>query len=279
MSTPASGIPGRGPGEAAATDRPLAGRRIIVTRPGPQAGSLAARLERAGAEVTALPTIQVEPPEDWGPLDLAIRGLDAYDWVLFTSVNGVAGFQERLQVSGRPPGCPARARVGAIGPATADAVRGIGWEVEVMPAEYRAEGLLLALGARVGPGTRVLLVRAAEARDVLPRGLRAGGAEVTVAPAYRTVRLAGAGERLRDLLTSGVDAVTFTSPSTVHGFVALLPDRDRPALLAGVVLAAIGPVTEAALADHGLRAAVVAREYTIPALASALAEHLAAGTP
>jgi uroporphyrinogen III methyltransferase/synthase len=276
-ATGTTGVPGGAP--RAATGRPLAGRRVVVTRPESQAGALVTLLEAAGAEVVSLPTIRLEPPEDWGELDGALRRLHAYHWVLFTSANGVAAFQERLQALGLPVTRPPAVRAGAIGPATAEALRRMGWPVETVAAEYRAEGLLDAVSAGIGPGTRVLLVRAAEARDVLPRGLQARGADVTVAPAYRTVKIAGAGSRLRDVLAAGVDAVTFTSPSTVHGFVAQVPESDRARLLSGVVLAAIGPITQAALAEHGLRAGVVAPEYTIPALAAALTRHLAAGHP
>jgi uroporphyrinogen-III synthase len=274
---PVEVVPGvaRAAARAALAPRPLEGRRIVVTRPRHQAAALATRLEDAGAEVVSLPTIRLLPPEDWGPLDAAVRDLARYRWVLFTSANGVEAFGARLRGAGRDARALAAARLGVIGPATAEALARLGLAADVVPAEYRAEGLLEALPPEVGAGCPVLLVRAAEARDALPAGLRGRGAEVTVAPAYRTVPVAEAGPRLRRLLARpGVDAVTFTSPSTVHGFLGLLAPADRPRLLAGVTLAAIGPITAAALAGHGLPATVVAPEYTGPALAAALASHL-----
>jgi uroporphyrinogen III methyltransferase/synthase len=255
---------------------PLAGRRVVVTRPRAQAAALATLLEDDGAEVLALPTIRLEPPADWAPLDAALGALEGFAWVVFTSTNGVAAFGERLARAGRDARALGRSRLAAIGPATAEALGRLGLRADAVPDEYRAEGLLDALRPSLVPGERVLLVRAAEARDVLPRGLEAAGARVTVAPAYRTRPAAGGGDRLRALLAAGaVDAVTFTSASTVHGFMALLGPERREALLADVALAAIGPITEAALAGHGVPATVVAREYTIPALAAALAAHLA----
>jgi uroporphyrinogen III methyltransferase/synthase len=260
--------------------RPLAGRRILVTRPVGQAGRLRALLEAAGAEVLSLPAIRIEPPEDWGPLDAALARLERFRWLVFTSANGVLFVLDRLRAGGGGPGDLRRTRLAAIGPQTADTLRRAGLETEVVPGEYRAEGLVEALRARVRPGDAVLLARAAEARDVLPRELAALGAEVTVVPAYRTVLAREGAEELRALLgAGGIDAVTFTSSSTVRGLVALLGAAEAPRLLRGVVLAAIGPVTAETLRAAGLEPTLVSSEYTIPALARALAAHFAAGRP
>ena len=256
--------------------RLLRGRRVVVTRPRDQAARLAALLEAYGAEVEAVPTIRLEPPEDWGPLDAAVRRLPDFAWIVFTSVNGVAAFRERLRQAGLDAGALAPSRVAAIGPETAAALRRDGVRAEVVPAEYRAEGLLEVLGPRVGVGGEVLLVRATEARDVLRRELEARGARVTVAPAYRTVLVTeGAARIVRLLEARQVDVVTFTSSSTVRGFVALLPSDAMHRLLANVVLAAIGPITGATLAEYGLPTRVMPREYTVPALASAIAAYFA----
>lgn len=256
--------------------RPLVGRRIVVTRPRAQADRLAALLEAYGAEVVTLPSIRIAPPDDYGPLDQAIARLDRFAWVLFTSANGVDAFRERLQAAGRDPGALAAARFGAIGPETAAALARAGLRADAVPAEYRAEGLLEALRGHVRPGAEVLLVRAAEAREVLPRELEALGARVTVAPAYRTVPVTDGAQDILDLLQARrVDVVTFTSSSTVRGFMALLPVGEYRRLLRGVVLAAIGPITAATLAEYGLEAAITPREYTVPALAAAIAEHFA----
>jgi uroporphyrinogen III methyltransferase / synthase len=258
----------------AAGRQPLRGRRVLVTRPRPQVARLAALLEEYGAEVVALPTIRLEPPDDWRPLDAAIADLGRFGWVVFTSANGVAAFRDRLQAAGRDAGALAGARVAAIGPETAEALRRAGVRPEVVPAEYRAEGLVEALGPRLSADAEVLLVRAAEAREVLPRGLRERGARVTVAPAYRTVPAAEGADQARGLLEAGrVDVVTFTSSSTVRGFVRLFRADELRRLLGPVVLAAIGPVTAATLRDYGLEAAVMPRDYTVPALAGAIATH------
>jgi uroporphyrinogen III methyltransferase / synthase len=260
--------------------RPLDGRRVLVTRPRAQAGRLVELLEAYGADTVTLPAIEILPPEDWAPLDDAIRGLDRFRWVIFTSVNGVGAFRERLAVAGLEARRLTGLHVAAIGPETADAIRRAGVEPELVPAEYRAEGLVDALGARVGPGDAVLLVRAAEARDVLPRALRARGVEVTVAPAYRTALAPESGGEVRGLLEAGqIDAVTFTSSSTVRGFVALVGSTDARRLLEGVVVAAIGPITAETAAEHGLTVSVMPHDYTVPALADAIAGHFETSPP
>jgi uroporphyrinogen III methyltransferase/synthase len=262
--------------ERALVERPLQGRLVVVTRPRPQVARLAALLEAYGAEVEPLPAIRIEPPADWGPLDDAIAHLDRFAWVVFTSANGVAAFRERLARAGRDGAALATARVAAIGPETAAALGRAGLRADVVPAEYRAEALAEALRPHVVPGRPVLLVRAAEAREVLPRTLAALGAAVTVAPAYRTVPAPEGADRVRRLLEAHrVDVVTFTSSSTVRGFLAFLAPGTARRLLAGVVLAAIGPITAATLAEHALSAAVVPHEYTVPALAAAIAAHFA----
>jgi uroporphyrinogen III methyltransferase/synthase len=254
--------------------RPLFGRRVVVTRPRPQVARFAALLEAYGAEVVALPTIRLEPPDDLGPLDAAIRTLGRFGWVVFTSANGVAAFGERLQAAGLDARALAACRVAAIGPETAEALQRGGVRADVVPPDYRAEGLLDALRGQVGAGSEVLLVRAAEARDVLPRGLDALGARVTVAPAYRTVPVKEGADRVVGLLEARrLDVVTFTSSSTVRAFIGLFAPDEVRRLLGGVVLAAIGPITAATVAEYGLAVSVMPRAYTIPALAAAIAAH------
>lgn len=256
--------------------RPLFGRRVLVTRPRSQAARFAALLEEYGADVVALPTIRLEPPDDWRPLDEAIARLGTFRWVIFTSANGVAVLRERLAVTGRDVRALASARLAAIGPETAEALRRAGLQVDVVPPEYRAEGLVEALRPHVEAGSEVLLVRAAEAREVLPRELQASGARVTVAPAYRTVTAKEGADSVIGLLEARrIDVVSFTSSSTVRGFMALLAPHEVRRLLAGVVLAAIGPITAATVAEYGLEVSVLPREYTVSALAAALAAHFA----
>jgi uroporphyrinogen III methyltransferase/synthase len=231
-------------------------------------------LEASGAEAVTLPTIGIEPPEDWAPLDQAIRALESYRWVIFTSVNGVAAFRARLAHAGLDARHLGRHRVAAIGPQTGDELRRAGIEPDLVPREYRAEGLLEALESRLERGDAVLLVRAAEAREILPQELEARGHRVTVAPAYRTVFAKDGADRILTLLEAGqIDAVTFTSSSTVRNFVELFSPDERRTCLAGVVVAAIGPITAATAAEYGLTTHVMPTEYTIAALARAIVEH------
>jgi uroporphyrinogen III methyltransferase/synthase len=259
---------------------PLEGRRVLVTRPRLQAQRLADRLEAYGAEVIPLPTIRIAPPDTWAALDNAIRGLAGFRWVVFTSVNGVAAFFERLGLAGLDVRSLGGCRVAAIGPETAEALRRGGIEPDRVPDEYRAEGLLEAFEAELSRGDAVLLVRAAEAREVLPQALLARGIRVTVAPAYRTVLVAEGADLARELLEARrIDAVTFTSSSTVRGLVALLGPADARRLLEGVVVAAIGPVTADTASEHGLRVSVMPHEYTVPALADAIAGYFGTSRP
>ena len=251
-----------------------------MTRPRAQAGRFAALLEDYGAEVVALPTIRIEPPDDWRPLDDAIGRLPAFAWAVFTSVNGVSAFHERLSLSGRDARALAGLGVAAIGTETRDALRRTGIEPDVVPVEFRAEALVEALGSRVQAGQAVLLVRAAEAREVLPRELAARGVLVEVAQAYRTVAAKEEADHVLALLEARrIDVVAFTSSSTVRGLVGLLPPDEARRLLAGVALAAIGPITAATVAEHGLPITVMPRQYTASALAAAIARHFAKPEP
>jgi uroporphyrinogen III methyltransferase/synthase len=263
--------------DAMTPERPLDGRTIVVTRAAAQAGAFAALLERAGARVMQAPTIVIEPPESWAPLDAALADLGRFTWVVFTSVNGVGMVDRRLAAGGRSWPALGAARVAAIGPATAAALHAHGVRAEVVPAEYRAEGLVDCLRGVVGPGDHVLLPRAAQTRDVLVTELAGLGARVTEVAAYRTGALSEATADVRTALgRGGVDAVTFTSSSTARNFARLFTDEERRTWFSGVTVASIGPITAATAAEYGLRTAVMPAEYTIPALARAIAEHFAA---
>ena len=265
---------------AVAAAQPLRGRVVVVTRPRAQARAFAGLLEAAGARVLLVPTIAIEPPASWEPLDRALERLDDYRWAVFTSVNGVEMTRRRLAETGRGAEALRGRRLAAIGPATADALHAMGLEAEVVPEEYVAEALAGRLRALIRPGERVLLARAAEARDVLVTLLKAAGALVDEVPAYRTRPAAEDAGELRGALGQGmVDVVTFTSSSTVRHFAALFPGEDLPRLLRGVAVACIGPVTRATAEALGLETRIVPREYTIPALAQAIADHFASGPP
>lgn len=267
--------PGRAGDEGALAGR-LAGRRVIVTRARAQAGELAGLLEVRGAEVLLCPVIRFEDPDDWGPADAAIASIRDYDWVVFTSRNGVDRFFARLASRGLDARALADARVAAVGPATAGALERHGITPDLVPDEHVAEGLLAALEAR-GPlrGLSILIPRAQEARELLPDELVARGAKVDVAPVYRTVGEGAAPEPVREALADGtVDAVVFTSASTVKRFAALFAPSPPAEVLSGVMVASIGPVTSDAARELGLTVAVQPDEYTAPALVDALAAAL-----
>ena len=255
-------------------ERPLEGRTIVVTRARAQAQRFAQLLEAAGARVLQAPTIVIEPPASWELLDTALAALDSFTWVVFTSVNGVAMVDRRLTARGLAWAAITRKRVAAIGPATAEALAEHGVRVELVPAEYRAEALVEGLRRVVGPGDQVLLPRAKETRDVLVVELRRLGVAVTEVPAYQTRRVEDGVVRLREALASGsVDAVTSTSSSTARNFAEQFSDDERSAWRGRIAVASIGPITAATAAEYGLSTDVMPSEYTIPALARALADY------
>jgi uroporphyrinogen III methyltransferase/synthase len=250
--------------------RPLAGRRILVTRAAEQAGELRDRLEALGAEAIEAPAIRLAPPESFEALDGALGELERFDWIVFTSVNGVERFFERLFAKERDLRALGRARLAAIGPATAEALRRRGLRADIVPQDDRAEGLAAELAPHVR-GSRVLLARAAEARSVLPEELSRAGAEVADVPVYRTLRADRLPPEARRTLACGaLDAVTFTSPSTVRGLLELL--RAEGLELGRAKVACIGPVTADAARELGLRVDIEARPYTLEALVDALAK-------
>jgi uroporphyrinogen III methyltransferase / synthase len=250
---------------------------VVVTRPASQAESLATPLIELGAHVLQAPVIAIAPPPSWAPLDAALDTLATFTWVVFTSVNGVRMVGERLSRRGIPWSAIGARHVAAIGPATARALVAEGVPVEVVPTEYRAEALVAALTERVAPGDRLLLPRAAKTRDVLVVGLSRVGVEVVEVPAYVTDRVEGEATELRAALADGaIDAVTFTSSSTARGFAELLSREELADWMRRVTVASIGPITAATAAEYGLATDVMPNEYTIPALARALADHFAA---
>jgi uroporphyrinogen III methyltransferase/synthase len=242
---------------------------VLVTRPREQVAELAEGLRRRGAQVVEAPVIRIEGPTDLAPMDAAILRLTDFDWIVFTSANGVRSFLGRMRtlVSMFPRGCP---KVAAIGPATAAALRAEGIRVDVLPKRFVAEEVFEAL-RQAGPleGRQVLLPRADIARETLPELLRAAGAEVEVVVAYRTVaaseEISGALELVRD---GRVDVVTFTSGSTVRSFLAAV--RDKGELHGKFASASIGPITSRALRDAGFEPDIEASVYTVDGLIDAI---------
>lgn len=248
---------------------PLFGRTVLVTRARSQASQLTARLEALGARVIEAPTIAITAPSDgYAAIDTAIEQLHSYQWLIFTSANGVTEFFARLNVAGKDTRALGYARVAAIGSATAARLREHGIVADVVPAEFRAEGVVAALKGQLPPHAKVLLARAEEAREVLPDALREMGADVTIAPVYKTITGEVDAESLREQLAGGeIDMVTFTSSSTVKNLVNILGSI---APLAGVKTAAIGPVTAETATKLGITPDIVAAEYTIDGLVEAI---------
>ncbi len=257
------------------TAKPLLGKKILITRPRERASRFAALLREEGAEPVEVPTIQIVPPTSWEPLDRALMAIHTYQWLVFTSVTGVQAFFGRFDAQHRLPEDLGGLSICAIGPATADELRGRGVQVAVMPSEYRAEAVVESLSAFPLQDTRVLIPRAAVARDILPRALAARGAQVDVVEAYRTVlpSVDLAPDICRLFEQGAIDAVTFTSSSTVTNFVTLLGEGDLPHLLRDTVVACIGPITADTARSYGLTPTIVAQEYTVPALARAIVEY------
>lgn len=250
---------------------PLFGQSIVVTRAREQAGALTALLHSLGAEIIELPTIEIQPAEDYTALDRAIANLPNYGWLIFTSANGVRFFLERLDRS-KSDLRAIEGRICAIGPATRDALERFHLKVDLIADQYVAEGLLEALAAYDLTGMRVLIARAAVARDLLPAELARRGAHVDVVEAYRTVEPANLAQRAAGVLSRKPDWITFTSSSTAQNLVGAVGAE----ALRGVKCASIGPITTSTLRENGVPVAVEASAYTIPGLVQALLEALSA---
>lgn len=254
--------------------KPLAGRRIVVTRAQQQAAALSDELRALGAEVDEIPTIEIRPAQDYTPLDTALRSIAQYHWLILTSANGVKALFDRMREARIPVEELLRVRIAAIGPATRKAIESRGLRVEVVPDEYVAEAVVDSM-RDVAKGLNVLLVRAKVARDVIPVELGKIAARVDVVEAYETVAPESSRQRLLEALQSDhrPDAITLTSSSTAKNLVEML--GDSRSLLNGVKLASIGPVTTATLKQLGFPPQIVASEYTIPGLVRAITESFA----
>ncbi|MDT4969808.1 MAG: uroporphyrinogen methyltransferase / synthase [Acidobacteriota bacterium] len=259
---------------------PLSGRTIVITRARAKAEGLASDLERLGARVVICPTIEIVEPESYALLDQALENLYGYDWLIFTSVNAVDHFFRRAEALGRDVSEMDELRVCAIGEATSVRLREARVHVDVVPEQFRAEGILAALESYLGGRDKLnhlnfLMPRAAVARDFLPDALEDAGARVDVVPAYRTVRPDTADRgRIEALLAGGgVDCITFTSSSTVSNFAQLFDTTDLSHVLKGVVVACIGEVTAATATDLGLRTDILPSESTVASLTLAIADY------
>jgi uroporphyrinogen III methyltransferase/synthase len=260
-------------------ERPLFGRRVLVTRSRDQAGELVDLLEAQGAEAVEAPLIDIVPPDDFGPLDAACERAGAFDWIVLTSANGATAFMDRLLKGPRDVRALAGARLCAVGPGTASRLTRFGLKVDLIAEDHSASGVVAALKG-IGPikGKRVLFPKADIARETLPEELRAAGAEVTEVVAYRTVTAEGDVhlDIYRQLLERHIDAVTFSSASAVRAFASIYGADQAVDLLGHTIVATIGPVTTDAALRYGITPQVTPSTSTISALVEALVNHFRA---
>lgn len=252
---------------------------MVVTRPRRQAGELARRLSELGAEVIEFPTIVIEPPLDYAPMDRAIERLHDYHWLFFTSVNGVQSFFDRLRQLGKNHQAIEQLKVVAIGPETAGRLEAEGVRAHLVPAKYQAEGILEGLNPAEIHGRRILIPRAVKAREILPATLRQWGAVVDVVQAYETVLPQEDQLVWHELSPGKIDLITFTSSSTVENFLKLLKGEDPSRILQGVVVACIGPITAQTAIDSGLCVNIISSEFTIRGLVDAIVQYYEAAEP
>ena len=249
--------------------KPLFGKGIVITRPEKQADDLSLLLEREGAYVFHFPTIKIGPPRDWRSLDASLNTLDTYNWIIFTSVNGVQYFFDRLFALSKDIRDLKGIKICCIGPATAKQVKEKGIKVDLVPEQYISEGILQSFASVNMQGQKVLIPRAAQARDILPEGLKKMGAAVDVVTAYETVSSEKKKEELlAELVDNHIDVITFTSSSTVTNFLQIMGGEFS--LPRQVRIACIGPVTAATAREAGLPVDIMQDEYTMEGLVQSL---------
>lgn len=250
--------------------RPLFGKTFLVTRAREQASLLTQKLEALGARCIEAPAIQIVPPPSYEALSAAFKVIKSYQWIIFTSANGVARFFEQLMEAGLDARALGNAKIVAIGASTAKKLRGYGVCADIVPAEFVAEGILAALADEVQAGDRILIPRALEAREVLPEKLREAGAVVDVAPVYQTITGESDGAEIMEMLVNRtIDCITFTSSSTVKNLLQLIGEANLGAVQSAQT-ACIGPVTAKTCLEMGLEPSLMAKEYTIDGLVEVL---------
>ncbi|MEI7449965.1 MAG: uroporphyrinogen-III C-methyltransferase [Desulfomonile sp.] len=253
----------------------LFGKRVIITRSREQSGKMAEKISEQGGDPILFPTITIMDPEDFKPLDESISRIGCFDWVIFTSVNGVDRFFRRFFTIREDIRDMAGPKIGAIGPVTASAIRNYGLKVDLLAKEFVAEGVLRLLSDKEVRGKRFLIPRAEKAREILPEGIKHIGGEVEVVTVYRTgLPSATDVDKISRMLDKKeIHAVTFTSSSTVTHFVEMLRGTDLNTLLKGVAVASIGPVTSDTARRNGLQVDVEASEYTVDGLVRSIEEY------
>ena len=251
----------------------LAGRKVLVTRAARQAGKLSEGLRTLGATPVEVPVLEIQPPESFDALDVALLALPAYDWLVLTSANTVHALSDRATELGAPLVPPAGLRVAAVGEATAIAARKAGFSVTFVPESYVAESLVAGLVTRAAR-QRILLARAAVARDLIPDALRKAGALVDAVDAYRNVLPEAAPDQLLQALSDGIDAATFTSSSSVTHLQEAANAACVPWPFAGIPAVSIGPITSETLREAGWDPVIEANPSDIPGLIAAVAQLL-----
>ncbi len=254
--------------------RPLMGKTIVVTRARAQASEMIKLLSDLGAKCLECPSIKIVPPEDWEPLDMAIESLPAYDWIIFTSVNGVKFFFERLFTKNKDVRALSKISTAAIGPATSKKLLNFGLKSDIVPESYRAESVIEAFKNENIKGKRILLPRAKEARPVLAVELAKMGAEIDEVAVYCTEKVYDHADVLLKQLEEGkIDLITFTSSSTATNFKTLLPSEKFEAFIKGVTIASIGPITTGTARSLGFKVQIEAESFTIPGLCKAIQQY------
>ena len=260
--------------------RPLFGKRIVITRARAQASALVQKLSDLGAECIEIPTIEISPPKDISPLQESIKNIKQYDWLVFTSVNGVKFFFDTLFDMGKDVRILGHLKFACIGPVTKERLKDYGIVSDILPETYRAESVAIAFSDMDMPdmdikGKKVLLPRAKKARTILPEELRKMGAQVDEITAYETLlNEDGKKELIERLKKREIDAVTFTSSSTVSNFMSLIDPAEAKSLMDGVLVASIGPITSDTARELGLKPDIEAERYTIHGLVDALLAYL-----
>lgn len=256
--------------------KPLFGRRIVVTRAREQASVFLTRLSELGAECVEFPTIEIVPPDSWKEMDRTIKELDSYKWLLFTSVNGVKYFFNRLYELDKDVRTLRNLKIGTIGPKTAEAVRERGIVPDLIPDEYRAESVVKAFEKEGITDLKILLPRASEAREILPDELKRMGANIDVVKAYRTIMPEKNTEQIKSMfMEKKIDMVTFTSSSTVNNFIKMFGEEadQIKEWMDSVDVACIGPITARTAKKHGLNVTVMPESYTIEGLTDVIVEY------
>lgn len=254
-------------------NKPLYKKQIIVTRAREQASNFTNLLESHGAWPIEFPTIETVPPDSWDALDRAIENIERYNWLVFTSANGVKYFLQRLKENSKDVRCLKGIRLCAIGPKTAEELEKFGIRIDYVPSEYRAEAIIEGLGLEKIRGSKILIPRAAVAREVLPEELVKMGAIVDVVDAYKTIRPKKKTDGIKKMLKNReINAITFTSSSTVINFIDMFKKEEISNLINGVPIACIGPITAKTAEKYGLKASIIPEHYTIEAFTDAIVD-------